>query len=518
MAEIRVINPSKLVENKEIRVCAYARVSSNSDDQLNSFAEQIKYYTDLIKKNEHWKFVDIYADEGLTGLSTNKREEFLRMLDDCRKGKIDKIITKSISRFSRNTKDCLQTIRELKSLNIGIEFEKEQINTEKITSEMIVTIHSSMAQEESLSISNNMRWSYQKRMQSGKFITCKAPFGYRLIEKDLVIDDYEAGIVRLIFDGYLNGKGKQELADEMTREKVPKREGGPIWTLKTIRYILKNERYIGDAILQKRYSTDTLPFKLLINNGEKEQYLVKNSNEPIISKEIFEKAQRINDSHLYSSSVNKPVEYTLSKKIKCGKCGSIFRRKVSNDKTYWECRGHKRSSEICSIKQIREDEIYNAFIRMYNILKANSLKILYPLLQQLKELKIKSLASGGKILEIDKQIADITEQNLVLNRLRSKGYMDSALFIPQTNELGKKISDLRLERRKLLASGDEDNAIDNTQLIIDIIENESPYISEFDEILFSSLVDHITVNLQDELTFCLINGLELVEKIERSLR
>ena len=515
MAEIRVINPIKSVEDKKLRVCAYARVSSNSADQSNSFITQVKYYTDLIKKNHDWEFVDIYADEGLTGLRTDKREEFLRMLNDCRKGKIDKIFTKSISRFSRNTKDCLETIRELKALNIEIEFEKEQINTGKITSEMIVTIHSSMAQEESISISNNMRWSYQKRMQSGKFITCKAPFGYRLIDNELVIDEYESGIVRRIYDGYLNGKGKQELADEMTREGVPKREGCQKWNYSTVAYILTNERYIGNALLQKKHTTDTLPFKKMRNFGEKDRYYISESNEPIISKEIFEQVKQISDNKHFRFSGDEPKNYALSKKIKCSKCGSTFKRTTSKEKVFWVCRNHFKNKDLCDTKQISEQQLYVAFIKIYNILKANSRTLLSTLLQQLTELKTKSYTNGDKILEIDKQVADLSEQNLVLNRLRSKGYMDSALFTSQSNELIKKISILRSQRRKLLNLNDDDKTIDNTKLIIDILENGAPFIAKFDVTLFNDLVERITVNSQDEASFYLINGLELKEKIER---
>lgn len=516
MAVIRVINPLAVVD-KKIRVCAYARVSTDSADQLNSFVEQVRHYNQLIKENKDWELVDIYADEGLTGLRMDKREDFLRMLKDCRRGKIDKILAKSISRFSRNTKDCLETIRELKDLNIEVEFEKEQINTGSVSSELLVTIIGAMAQEESISISNNMRWSYRERMQKGNFSTCKAPFGFKLVENDLIINEEEAVVVRWIFDNYLDGMGKQEIAEELTKKAVPKREGGHAFLVSMVNYILKNERYMGDALVQKRYTTETLPFKLVANNGEKNKYYITNSNEAIVSREIFKKAQEINNSRLRPPAMPIQSDYPLSKKIKCGNCGKTFKRKLGRDKIYWECRGHNQSKELCDVKQIHEQEIYNAFIRLYNTLKSNSRRILTPLLEQLETLRNKSL-KNNKIAEIEKQILDLSEQNLVLNKLRSKEYLDAALFMSQINTIEKEISELRDKRRQLIMNSDEDKTNEYTQLVIDIIENGTPRMTTFDESLFYSLIDHISVDVQDEITFILVNGLRLKEQIERNGR
>lgn len=192
-------------QDVKLRVAAYARVSSSSEDQLNSFAAQNRYYTDLIAGKENWQQVDIYADEGITGTSAEKRDDFQRMLADCRRGLIDRVLVKSISRFARNTKECLEIIRELKLLGISVYFEKENIDTGKMTGEMMTAMFAAFAQAESESISGNMRWSYQKRMQNGTFITCKYPFGYRLVAGQLVIYEPEAKVVRLIFYMFLAG-------------------------------------------------------------------------------------------------------------------------------------------------------------------------------------------------------------------------------------------------------------------------------------------------------------------------
>ena len=206
------IEAAEKPKNAQLRVAAYTRVSSDSDDQRNSFAAQNRYYAELISGKAEWRMVDIYADEGITGTSAAKREDFQRMMADCRRGLIDQILVKSISRFARNTKDCLEAVRELKELGVNVRFEREGIDTANVSSELITAIYAAFAQKESESISGNMRWSYQRRMESGEFNTCKAPYGYRLHKSTLVIEEGEAAIVRLIFALYLDGKSRREIA------------------------------------------------------------------------------------------------------------------------------------------------------------------------------------------------------------------------------------------------------------------------------------------------------------------
>lgn len=516
MAEVRVINPNA-IDVRNIKVCAYARVSSDSADQLNSFVEQVRHFNEIIKKNKDWTLVEIYADEGITGLQMSKRDEFMRMLSDCRKGKINKILAKSISRFSRNTKECIETIRELKDLDIDIEFEKEKINTGSVSSELLITVIGAMAQEESISISKNMRWSYLSRMKNGDFITCKAPYGFRLNKKEFEVHEEEAKIVSWIFDSYINGMGKREIADDLTKREIKKRDGSSLWTYHMIRYILKNEKYMGDVLLQKRFTTDALPFRLIPNKGQKAKYYVSESNTPIISKEVYEKAQEINDSRIIISDTIAPIGHPLSKKIICAACGKMFRHRISRNIIYWSCRSYNQSKSFCTVKQIREQEIYNSFIRMYNILKSNCRIILSPLLDQLHELRDKAL-KNNKVADIEKQILDLSEQTLVLSRLRSKELLDPAIFMSQVNKIEKDISELRQKKRQQLELFDRDQDIITTQMLLDIIENGAPQITQFDESLFNDLVDHIKVGEKDEIIFHLSNGLEVIEKIERKVR
>ena len=252
MATVKMIAPTAQ-KPQVLRVAAYCRVSSDSADQLHSYAAQIRAYTDLIREHDGWELVDIYADEGLTGTCMDKRAEFRRLLSDCSKGKIDKVLVKSISRFARNTRDCLASLRELKSLGVSVRFEQENIDTETLTTELMVSVSGSLAQQESVSISENMRMSYQRRMQRGEFITCKAPFGYRLVDgKRLEIIPEEAEVVRWMFRVYLDGYSMEWITAQLNLKGIPTVGGKNVWKEPVVCYMLSNEKYIGDKLCQKK--------------------------------------------------------------------------------------------------------------------------------------------------------------------------------------------------------------------------------------------------------------------------
>ena len=239
------IEAAEKPQNAQLRVAAYTRVSSDSDDQLNSFAAQNRYYAELISGKAEWRMVDIYADEGITGTSAAKREDFQRMMADCRRGLIDQILVKSISRFARNTKDCLEAVRELKELGVNVRFEREGIDTANVSSELITAIYAAFAQKESESISGNMRWSYQRRMESGEFNTCRAPWGFRLDGKSLAVHEEEAEIVRRIFLEYLSGRNPREIAEILNAEDT----SGRIWKYKSV------WRIATKPLFHRNYST-----------------------------------------------------------------------------------------------------------------------------------------------------------------------------------------------------------------------------------------------------------------------
>ena len=499
-----------------LRVAAYARVSSSSDDQLNSFAAQTNYYNALISGKENWSLVDIYADEGITGTSAEKRGDFQRLLTDCRRGLIDRVLVKSISRFARNTKECLEVIRELKLLGVSVSFEKEHIDTATMSGEMLTSIFASMAQAESESISGNMRWSYQKRMESGTFITCKRPYGYHLVDGKLHIYEPEAKIVRMIFDLYLAGRSSVEIADQINSIGIPARDGHSKWQRSTIRYILQNERYAGYAILQKYYSTDTLPTQKRKNLGERQQYLVPASNPCIVSQEIFSATQSL--IHLRAGKIQTvSSKAILSQKIRCGHCGSLFRRKLTRGCVYWVCITHNQTKEYCPIPQLPEKEFYSAFQRMYFKLKHHGTPILAQMLSQLQTIRNRRMLWSPDVVELNNRLSDLSRQNQMLATLKQQGLIDPDIFIAQSNELTKQLRDAKLEKERLL-DADSDSTAAQTQELMDVLEAGPDFLDAFDAELFGELVDKIIVDSSTQLRFRLKNGLELVESIEKAVR
>ena len=517
MSKVQVIEPTNPIlpyKSEKLRVCAYARVSSDSEDQMNSFIAQVTHYTDYIASKTDWQFVDVYADEGITGTRTDKRDEFNRMLKDCRKGKIDLILVKTVSRFARNVQDCIATVRELKSLGVNVDFEENGLRTADMHDELMISAFGSIAQEESLSISSNMRWSYQRRMNSGKFITNKAPYGYELLDNMLIPNMEELKIVKRIFDSYLDGKSMQLIAEELMKDAVIGKNGSTKWNMRGISYILTNEKYIGNARLQKWYSSETLPFRMRRNKGEKDQYYITASHEPIISEENFKKTQElITFKEVKISPCLSKSERTSLPPISCGICGKSFRHKEVRTKNYKVCRGHYENKAICGIKQIREEAFMETFRRMYNKLRVNIDYVLSPALREMINLKEKLAMHDGKVANINKEIAETMRQSQILNSLRAKGYMDSAIFIQKNNELLAIIDHLKKERSQLLEKGDFDKVISDLKLLIEIITDGPTYLENYDSCLAESIVEKITVLSQNNLEFRLLGGLEFIEKL-----
>ena len=507
---VTVINPT-ITEDKEskIRVAAYCRVSTNSEDQQNSLITQMRYYENFLSDSETERLVSVYADEGITGTQMDKREEFQRMLKDCRRGKIDRIIVKSISRFARNTKDCLSVLRELKDLGITVLFESQNIDTANITDEIMVTIMGGLAQEESSSISKNVRWSIRSKMKNGTVKFHSAPLGYDLYEGNLIINKREAEIVKSIYKMFLSGMGYDSICRELNESKVIKNDKGTKWLSASVRYILTNEKYIGDSLWQKNYNT-SMPYRKVRNKGELEKYYINNTHEAIITREEFEKVQELIEQRKHPN-MNLINNYPLSKKIYCGKCGSLFKRRFKNEKSYWICREHYYNAENCRTKPILEQVFYTAFMTMYNKLKANYSVIFTPMLTQLQELKNKKYGSNKQYIEINKEIAQLKEQTHVLARLKTKGFLDVSKYIEQVTEINAKIEKLNRELRKIVRCDDEDEMIEQIKEIASIIENGTDLMTEFDDVMFESLIEKIIVKNQTEFEFNLIGGLKFTE-------
>ncbi len=502
MPEIRFIE-AKPQEQRKLRVTAYCRVSSDSADQLTSYWNQVTHYTDDIGQNPDWEFAGIYADEGLTGTRADTRGDFQRLLRDCARGKIDLILVKSISRFARNTRDCLAVVRQLRRLGVSVYFEKERIDTACLNGEMMLSMYSAGAQQESISNSENLRWSYQRRMASGDFITCRAPYGYRLKRGMLEIYEPEAEVVRRIFREYLSGKGKQQIIDGLKADGIIK---NGIWRQNYITMLLANEKYAGDVILQKRYTTDNLPFKQVRNCGEKMRYHVQNSHPGIVSKEDFARARALAEQR--DSDKAKPMRYPLSRRVLCAHCGHIFKRREQNGIISWRCHTHWQNKSLCPTPITNETDIHAAFVRLWNKLLQNRAYILTPLLSELRALHEKTSIDPAALGEVNRQIANLTEQNLILNQVHVKGYVDDAMFIRQSGELAAQIDALRVRRRGMIKRDEDDPVLMGIQSLCNIMEEAAP-LTEFDDSAFLSIVEKIIVTSEKELRFRLTGGLEL---------
>ena len=514
MAEVQVI-PPKAVRPDTLRVAAYCRVSSDSADQLHSYAAQIRAYTQAINAHDGWDLVDIYADEGLTGTRMDKREDFNRLMADCRKGKIDKIVVKSISRFARNTRDCLATLRELSSLGVTVKFEKENIDTGTLTSELMVSVSASLAQEESISISKNQRMSYQRRMERGEFITCSAPFGYQIVDgKNLTIVEDQAEIVKWIFAAYLRGYSSEWIAQELSENGPAPLHGGQKWHQQTIRKILTNEKYIGDALCQKTYTTNTFPYRRKDNHGEADQYYVEHTHPAIISYEDFQKVQELLKRRAERQSI--PHDQTpLARKIICGQCGTLYMRRISKaGYVSWVCRKHDRKAADCPNGRISEDSIHAAFLRMYRKLRTHDGIVLSPVLRQMDTLSDALHRGNPAMLAVNTAIATASEQSYHLTKLHTAGLLDKAALSAKQAELNAKLTELRRERRKLLCNEDIDEQVDAIRLTIDTIRNGPETLSSFDEALFTKLVERIVVDTQGTIRFQLYGGFEFQETLE----
>ena len=364
-------------------------------------------------------------------------------------------------------------------------------------------------------ISGNMRWSYQHRMKSRKFITCKAPFGYHLKDGVLEVYEPEAEIVRMIFDQYLAGQSKDEIAAHVTTLGIPTRDGKEYWQHSSISYILRNERYVGDALLQKRYTTDTLPYRKKMNHGEREQYYMPQSHPPIIDRETFNAVRELLDRR--SITMPRHERDPLALKIICGACGTPFRRTACGQKTYWVCRKHYKSKHNCSMEQIAEDEIHAAFLRVYHKLRLHGGPILRQMISDLQSVRERRMLWSMDIIELNKRISDINDQDRMLADMNKCGLVDPDIFISRSNDLAHQLRTAKLEKDRILGA-DHDDTIPRTRELMETLETLPEFLPAFDGEIFTDLVDGITADSGNILRFRLKNGLELTERVERSVR
>ena len=510
LARKQIFIPASQPEAIVLRVAAYCRVSTDSEDQLNSFAAQQSYYNDYIRKHDNWQLAEIYADEGITGTSAAKRDDFQRMLSDCRKGWIDKILVKSISRFARNTKECLESIRELKALGISVFFEEHNIDTKMVTSEMLTAVLASCAQAESESISKNMTWSVQNRMQKGTFNTCRAGTGFLLSKDGLTVMPEAVPVIQSIYMDYLRGINSREIAVRLTEEKAL----GRLWNRKLVDYILTNERYAGNALLQKKYRTDTFPRVKKPNRGERPMYYVEGSNPAMVDQTVFDQAAELRKSRRRESAHNQLR--TFAKKLQCESCGSLLRSKKVNGKWYWVCRVHEESIEQCDLLPIAETEIEKAFMRLYYNLKHHP-EVLEYMIRQERKIYTRQMLWGVDIIEINRRISDIISQSHKLTAMQRSGKVDPDIFIAKSNQLAEQLRQAKQQKERLQEQEDN-NLIESTGQIVQVLSEGPDMLMTFDAELFCELIEKIIVQSNIKIRFRLKNGLELPESIERTVR
>ena len=345
---------------RKTRVAAYARVSDGKDAMLHSLAAQISYYKRLIQENDTWELIGVYADEAVTG-TKDSRAEFQCLLKDCRDGKIDRILTKSISRFARNTLTLLETVRELKAINVDVFFEEQNIHSISGEGEMVLTFLAMFAQEESRSVSENMKWRIRKDFEQGIMWGGKPCLGYRLENKKLILVPEEAEIVRMIYQLYIDGNGDEQIAKILNAKGVLPKTGRK-WCWSSIKFILNNYNYTGDLILQKTYRVNHLSKRKKPNHGEFDQYFVRDDHEPIVTRELFIQAQKIRSHRLSQIEVRaEKMDYPFSGMIRCGICGRSFTHKNTPYGEIWKCSySMKRGREACDSKQVPNEKIIEA--------------------------------------------------------------------------------------------------------------------------------------------------------------
>ena len=501
-------------QQKKLKVAAYCRVSTGSDEQLESLETQKRHYESFIKLHSDWEFAGLYYDRGVSGTKTALRYGFQNMLSDCRAGLIDKILVKSISRFSRNTTDCISVIRELQALGIYVYFEKENIDTGTQENELILSILSSMAAEESSSISQNSKWSVKRRFENGTFKISCAPYGYRVTENgDLEIEEKEAETVNRIFEMIVSGKGAYTIAKELNERGISPRRALK-WSECTIYRIIENEKYIGDTLLQKTYTDST--FKRHRNDGEKDSYLITDSHDAIIRREIFEKANEIikfRARHHHANSGVYMNRYCFSGNIKCGICGDFLKRMTLDDKSIcWSCKTHIHNKEECSLKQIRDDSIKAAFLTMINKLIFSRKVLLKPYFESL------SLSGNGESADLIKNIrekqTEIYMKTDSLRKLRAHNIIDSVVFTREITALENEMSSLKIQEERLSNVQTHDAVVlRETEKILKFTEHSIMHEC-FDDEIYSRFIDYSTVQDRHTIIFHLKCGLNLKEELQ----
>ncbi len=493
---------------QKTKVAAYCRVSTEYEEQESSYETQIEYYTSYINSKPEWELVEVYADDGISGTNTARRDAFKRMIEDCRRGKIDLILTKSISRFSRNTVDCLKYTRELKGMNIGVFFEKENINTLDSKGEVLMTIMAALAQQESESLSANVRLGIQFRNQMGKVQVNHNRFlGYtKDKEGNLIIVPEEAKIVKRIYAEYLDGSSFLQIKKGLEADGIRNGAHNKIWNTSNIKQILSNEKYIGDALLQKTFTINVLEKKRVANKGYAPKYYIEENHEPIIEKEVFlmvqaEMARRANlltdgRKRVYSS------KYALSSRVYCGLCGDTYRRIKWNNhgcrSTVWRCISRvekKRRGTDCCSRTIKEEVIQEAVVTAVNDAWSKRDGVIPVLKENVRAVINKN--TNKKLREVNEDLQ------------RNQAELVCSEDEEQKKNLEETIGILKARRQEILSEAAKDKEIkERLEVLISFLDKQTEAITEYSEELVRRLIEKVTI-YDEKLTVELKSGLQV---------
>ncbi len=527
-AKPEVVRASK----RQLRVAAYCRVSTDDEEQLTSYEAQKNYYTDKIMTNKEWTMAGIFADEGITGTSARKRPEFLRMIRQCKQGKIDIVLTKSISRFARNTVDCLNYVRALKELGIAVIFEKENMNTLEVDSEILITMLGAFAQSESESISANVRWGIRQAMKEGKAtIQYKYLYGYRKGDdsKPEIIPD-QAEVVRKIYDLFLSGTPVRGIQEYLNANSVPNINGESKWARSAIDSILTNEKYCGDVLLQKTYIDDCINKKVKKNTGQLPMYLVQNHHEGIISRETFDAAQAElarRSAGKSPSMKNAPTgrsryssKYALSDRLYCGECGTRYQRctwrnRDGSKRIVWRCVSRvDYGNKYChDSPTLDEEPLHRAILAAINSAVKDKDNIVYNLKAAMEKELAPAAGQQLSLSEIDNRLEQLnTEFSKVLAEASESG--NQAAYSDRFRDIMQHQTELKAQRneiqRMLAESG---KAAAHIEQCRQAAETTPSAITEWDEALIRQVVESVTVETGSEIIVALKSGASIHQEL-----
>lgn len=523
----KVESTAQQTVQRQLRVAAYCRVSTDDEEQLTSYEAQQTYYTDKIMGNKDWTMAGIFADEGITGTSARKRPEFLKMIRQCKRKKIDIILTKSISRFARNTVDCLNYIRALRELGIAVIFEKENINTMESDSEILITMLGAFAQAESESISANVRWGKRQAMREGKaIIQYKRLYAYEKGEDGMPqIIPEQADVVRSIYDRYLTGASLRMLKDWLESEQIPNVAGGAEWTISSIRSILTNEKYCGDVLLQKTYISDCISRKVIRNTGQLPMYLVENHHDGIVDRKTFDAVQAEmarRNAGKSPSKKNAPTgmtsyasKYALSERLVCGECGTLYRRctwsKRGKKRVVWRCVSRlDYGTKYChNSPSVDEDQLQRSILAAINSAMSRKSTLIRKITGAMEQVLAPIPGESMSLSDIESRLDELNDLTRALVA-KAAHAENPSIYTVQLKEIMDEAAVLKEKRQAI-----EEQRKSNTQAIrrieeaATVMEGASAEIQEWDETLIRQLVDTVKVVSAEHITVILRGGIQV---------